>query len=304
MRVVHLKINDFMRIKAVRISPDGKPVVVIRGANAQGKTSILQALAAAMQGKKAVPQEPIRTGQKKSEIVVDLDEYVVERTFTKSDSYLKVTAKDGSPIKSPQQLLDKLVGDISFDPLLFTRMPAKEQSKILSKAVGLDFSDIDSERKRLYDERRDVNRMFNEYDAALKRFASDLPGTCHERIDISGIMQAYRDAQEEESKRQLILSNVERLDQQSRFDVERINALKEEIAIATQEIATISSRVELRDFEIDGLRKSAEQIKAPDIDELSTKIRLAQEANRVADKFDQYETRKKQLVDLAGREGN
>ena len=54
---------------------------------------------------------------------------------------IAVSALDPSTF---QALLDKLVGEISFDPMRFIRgYDAKQQRQILMKLVGLDFEDLD-----------------------------------------------------------------------------------------------------------------------------------------------------------------
>ncbi len=72
---------------------------------------------AALGGKDAVPDEPIRHGAKSANIKLDLGDMIVERKFSNNGTYLTITAADGTTVKGPQQLLDKLVGRLSFDPL-------------------------------------------------------------------------------------------------------------------------------------------------------------------------------------------
>ena len=115
-RVIELIAKNFKRIKVVRIRPEG-PLVPIVGRNAQGKTSVLDAIWAALGGGHAVPGEPIRRGRSKAEIKLTLDDLIVTRKFTHAGSKLEVTTREGSPIKSPQGVLDKLCGSLTFDPL-------------------------------------------------------------------------------------------------------------------------------------------------------------------------------------------
>jgi len=52
-KIVRLAAANFMRLEAVEIRPEGKALVVVGGNNAQGKTSVLMAIAAGLAGKKA-----------------------------------------------------------------------------------------------------------------------------------------------------------------------------------------------------------------------------------------------------------
>lgn len=159
MKILELKSNNIKRLKAVELQLDEKEnVIMVTGKNGQGKTSILDSIWYALGGAKVAPEEPIRKGTEHAEISLDLGEYVVTRTFTEKGSYLRVENKEGARYQNPQQLLDKLVGELSFDPLAFSRLEAKKQIAGLISITGLDFSDLDAEAKKLTEERVFVGR--------------------------------------------------------------------------------------------------------------------------------------------------
>jgi len=155
--IVELRVEDFKRIKTARVRPDGE-AVVIGGRNKQGKTSLLDAIQAAMAGGKSAPQQPIRVGAKSSKVVVDLGDIVVTRRFTSKGSHLVVKGADGAALKSPQAVLDRLAGKLSFDPLTFMRAKPSEQANTLRDVAGLDLADLDARIKAAFDERTEVNR--------------------------------------------------------------------------------------------------------------------------------------------------
>lgn len=158
MKIVALEAENFKRLRAVHIRPDGS-TVVIRGNNGAGKSSALDAIAAALGGQKLAPEVPVRRGQDQATVVVDLGDLIVERRWTAAgNSTLLVKSPEGARYPSPQAVLDKLVGKLSFDPLAFLREKPAVQAEILAKVLGLDFRAKDEERKRLYDERTVVNR--------------------------------------------------------------------------------------------------------------------------------------------------
>lgn len=136
MKIVKLTAENVKKLKAVEITPAGT-VVKITGPNASGKTTVLDAIWWALGGTKAVQAEPIRQGQQRAAITLDLGEYRVTRTFTPGNSYLKVENAEGAQYKSPQALLDKMVGDLAFDPLAFARANARAQTDILLRLTGL-----------------------------------------------------------------------------------------------------------------------------------------------------------------------
>lgn len=62
-KLISLEAENFKRLKAVRIEPNGNGITVISGNNANGKSSVLDAIQAAIGGKRATPEKPIRDGQ-------------------------------------------------------------------------------------------------------------------------------------------------------------------------------------------------------------------------------------------------
>ena len=129
MKIIALEAENVKHLRVVNINPDGS-LVVIGGDNAQGKTCVLDAIEYALNGASSIPVKPIRHGQTKARVVLDLGDIVVTRTFTAKGTNLIVKNKDGAIFPSPQAMLDKLVGELSFDPLEFSKMDAKKQSEV------------------------------------------------------------------------------------------------------------------------------------------------------------------------------
>lgn len=161
MKLTLLEINNYKKTRNVLIEPGERHLVLIAGKNMQGKTSVIGSMDAAMSGKKAVSDDPIRHGAKKASIrlVYEDPDLVVRRKFTKSGTTIEVTF-NGKVIKSPQKMLDKLVGARFVDPMQFSRLSAKEQRDVLLGFVklGIDLDENVATELTAYNERRDVNR--------------------------------------------------------------------------------------------------------------------------------------------------
>ena len=161
MKIIELRAENVMRLKAVEITPDGT-VQVIGGRNAQGKSAVLNAIWLALGGGKASKDisRPIRDGEEKASVRLDLGDLVVTRTWTQKGTSLKVENAEGATFKSPQGMLDALVGQLSFDPLAFTRLSAKEQRAALLDLVDLDvdLDTIDAQIRDLYTHRTEIGR--------------------------------------------------------------------------------------------------------------------------------------------------
>ncbi len=142
MKIIKLEAENFKKIKAVEIKPDGN-TVMITGKNGAGKSSVLDAIMAALCGKKSWPNKPVRDGEKQAKVVVDLGEYVVTQKFTEVGGSLSVVGAKGLKATSPQALLDRIVGKLAFDPMAFCQETPKNQRQTLMDLVGLTFVDLD-----------------------------------------------------------------------------------------------------------------------------------------------------------------
>jgi hypothetical protein len=195
MRVTRLMAENVKRIKAIDITPTDD-VVVIAGRNAQGKTSVLDAIWWALAGARSFSDSPnpVRNGQKHATARVDLGDLTVVRTWTAGGpTKLTVTAADGVKLSSPQEVLDRLIGSLSFDPLAFANTDAKTQRKTLLGMVELpfDLDELDSRRATIFDERTDANRDHKKLANALSLLdppAAEEPGAG----DIGTAMAALR----------------------------------------------------------------------------------------------------------------
>ncbi len=161
MKIIELRAANIKRLRAVEIRPDGT-LQVIGGRNAQGKSSVLDAIWLALGGGRAAKETtlPIRDGETKASVTLDLGDLVVVRSWTQKGTTLKVTSKDGAVYSSPQKMLDELVGRLSFDPLEFTRLSAREQREALLELVdlGIDLDELARQRNKIFAERSEVGR--------------------------------------------------------------------------------------------------------------------------------------------------
>src|ERR1700675_2374505 len=79
-KIIELRIDNFRRIRAAEIRPDGS-VVVISGKNGQGKTSVLHAIWAVLKGRSVAGPTPIRVGAEQCTIQAETEQFTVTRNF-------------------------------------------------------------------------------------------------------------------------------------------------------------------------------------------------------------------------------
>lgn len=187
MRITKLTAENFKRLKAVSIDPDDH-TVVIAGRNAQGKSSVLDAIQAALAGRAGAKTltRPIRDGESKARVVVELDDLVVERRWTAGGTSLAVTPKgSNAKLNSPQAVLDRLIGSLSFDPLAFAEAEPKQQVETLIDLIGREaFDEIAAQRKAAYDARTEANREVKSLRAQFAKVEDAEPA---EPVDFSGL---------------------------------------------------------------------------------------------------------------------
>jgi DNA repair exonuclease SbcCD ATPase subunit len=280
MKIIKFKAENIKKLVAVEITPEGNTVVVT-GKNGAGKSSVLDAIYWALSGTKSIQEKPIRDGEDKAFIRLDLGSLIVERRFTEKNTYLYVSTAEGAKFSNPQEILDKLIGSITFDPLEFSRMPQKKQYEMLRNLVKLDvdIDELDALNKADYEERTFVNREVKELEAQIKGLVvpEDAPS---ELIDISA-----------ESEKLIEMKNRAAL---------RDQKIMQELRAATDVAALEKSLEEARKIlvmaqkELEDIRAKAE--KPEEIDALRIKISSAADLNRLAQTRKVKEEKEKELA--------
>jgi len=72
MRITELIMENILKIKVLHIVPK-EDVNEVKGGNAQGKSSVLDAIVIGFRGKKGAPAEVVHRGSKKGSIILKLD---------------------------------------------------------------------------------------------------------------------------------------------------------------------------------------------------------------------------------------
>lgn len=206
INIIELRAQNIKNLKAIQIRPEG-PVINLTGKNGAGKSAILDAILTAFTGKRL--EDPIRHGEEKAEVLIDMNEFTIRKRWTIKGEYLEVFSKDGDKKQSPQSFLDKIVGKISFDPLAFKAMKSAEQLNVLKSVVGLDFSDIDSDQQKVYEDRTIVNSKIKDALAQLKTIDAPDPKTPDEEIKFSDALESLNHLREK--KKACDLSYAEQL---------------------------------------------------------------------------------------------
>jgi hypothetical protein len=185
LTITHMVVENFLGVHFIELDLD-RGLTPIEGRNAQGKSSFIAAIKAAFGGRRECPGRPIRDGARRARVVAELPGYKVTRYWSSNDhSGLEVHDAEGSRLAKPQEILDRLVGDLTFDPIRFLELSPAEQAETLRRLAGLDFAALDADREEAYRERAEVNK-------AIKRLEGQVVGVPwysapREEVSVAGL---------------------------------------------------------------------------------------------------------------------
>ena len=323
MKIVRLSSSNVKRLSAVEVTPapDGS-LVTIGGKNGAGKSSVLDSIAYALGGNDLVPTQPIRTGQSEAKVTVDLGDYIVIRRFHRehlecdcnpnvgeqtvgfkhtdvcssrkfgpTKSVLVVTNRDGAKYPSPQALLDKLYGKLTFDPLAFSREKPPAQNEILRRLVNLDFTLVNGQRKALFDSRAMDKKTLAISEGRLAGLPKPpTPQGVYETTqtpidEITAEVKRGSDLQKLAEKADRALSEVvqkgKELERSREIAMNKLRELERQILEATKDLKSVDDALKAQETEVRLAAEAFEATKAavPDFQVLDTRLKEIDLAN-------------------------
>ena len=144
MKISRVRAVNFKGIKNIDVLLK-KHVNKVTGANGAGKSSFRDSIMATLCGAKYTPDIPVRIGQNKAEVTVDMGDYIVHGIYTKSGRTIEVESPEGI-VRRPQEMLDKCIGPLTFDPIEFYLAKAPKQVAMLKELVQVDFKDLNQKQ--------------------------------------------------------------------------------------------------------------------------------------------------------------
>lgn len=295
MKIVHLQAENIKRLVAVEITPDGN-LVEITGKNGQGKTSILDAILWAIGGNKIIQSRPIRKGAERGFVRLDLGEYIVTKKFKMKDDgevtiSLTVENKDGAKYSSPQELLNKFLGDLTFDPLAFSRMKPRDQVTALRALVpDYDFEDADTRSKDFFAKRTEVNRTIRDLKGRVEAIVIPDEEVTHVSVEeLLAELQAALDhnsaVTREQANIEAMVRDIAHLNEANGSNRAQIVRREREIEDIREEIQRIERAIKHNDSEIERIDKEASEIVVADpvdTQPIRDKIAAAETTNALA----------------------
>ena len=290
MKIVEMKAENFKRLEAVEIRPVDD-VVVLSGANDQGKSSVLDAIQAAIVGGRGMKDtpEPIRRGEERAEVNLDLGDLHIRRIWEPGKNRVEVTNADGQKYSTPQAILDVLTGSLTFDPLEFARMQPRDQRATLLRLVELPFDIDDNDRQRVElvqaeTMARSMVKKGEQAVADLPKVPDDTPDEETPAAEILAELQKMRNIESANNKKRIEL--VEARTHYAEYEA-AVRATELEIETLERRLTELRENLHGRIKELNAKRvigqKLVSEVDAlvdPDTSELGARLASLDEINR------------------------
>ena len=279
VRITGLEIENVKRVQAVHMEPAETGLTVIGGDNRQGKTSVLDAIMAALGGEKFTPSNAVRDGTDKGQVTVSLSNgLVVTRSFTAKGSYLKVSDPAGG--KGGQMLLNEFVSEFSLSLGKFLGATDKQKTQTLLEIVGVNLTPFEEKHRQLYGERESIGRSrdrakghaesmpYNDAVGTEMLTPSDIMAELENKVAVNARNRAIR------TQAEAFRANVTRLEARVRDGEEAVADLEKRLLDARNELAGRVAECERMRKELEAATRAAAAVQDEDV--TAIKERLAQ----------------------------
>lgn len=249
MKIILFKAERTKNLTAVEIKPNGD--VVLSGKNGQGKSNILNIIMSVLTGNKL--EDPIKHGEENAECLIDVGDFKVMKKWTSKGEYIKVVMANGDVKAKPMEFLGGIIGDISFDPLEFSRMKPKDQRDILKRLAGLDFTDIDAEYQETFNKRSEINVEIKGIVAQLQNLQAPDPRIQDEEISFKEELNKLQQIRDKRKAFLDVIAHSENKQESIQIEEALIKTYEEEIRDLHGKINMSKARIDSVQRQIDEL---------------------------------------------------
>ena len=265
VHITALEVENVKRIQAVSLEPSPTGLTVIGGANNQGKTSVLDAIAWALGGDRYRPDNVQREGSSApARLKVTLSNgIIVERRGKNCD--LKVT--DPSGRRGGQQLLNSFVEELALNLPKFMEASDREKADTLLRIIGVGdrLRELEQKEQQLYHQRTYTGQQ-RDQKAKYARELPFVPDAPDEPVSASELIRRQQD---------ILLRNAE--NQRKR---QRLAQLSQERDVMREQLELLREQLSQVEADLTAAQKDAAQLNDESTAELEESIRRIDEVNQ------------------------
>ena len=285
VKIASLELENVKRVRAVSLEPTRDGLTVIGGRNAQGKTSVLDAIAWALGGNKRKPKRANREGSSlPAHLRVELSNGLVAERKGKNGA---LTVTDPSGGKAGQALLDSFIEEFALDLPKFMALNDSGKAEVLLRIVGIgdELKLLDSEVDAAFNERTAVGQQ----ERAKRKVAEEMPyysDVPSEPVSASELIEQQQEILAKNGENQRKRLEVDRIGRQLDEENKRVEQLKSRMAELKTSLAAAEARALKLSDDWMTASKTAEQLKdestaeiekaLADIDAVNEKVRANQ----------------------------
>ena len=239
MRINRILISNILGIRKREFKPG--TLTVISGGNAEGKSSLLQAVLQCFTGGHSPGL--LRRGAKLGEVELDLDNgaKISVRVTTTATTY-SVTDASGEEVKAPRAYIEQLGDALAVDPSKLILAKPKELAAVLLEVMPVTFTQAELQAatgentwpiardmtldeasvliKQIYEARTTANRQVKEAETTVKQLRVSLP----EQDDQDWAARAIELRQTLTDSKQARESDIAGIDREKRDAIKQIEA--------------------------------------------------------------------------------
>lgn len=283
MKIYEVKSENFKKLTAVELTLDGKSVM-ITGKNGVGKSTFIDVIYTTLTGTD-IPKAPIQTGKEKAKNTVKIKDedgniIIVEKTFSGDKKTLTVKTPAGATYSSPQNFLNKTIGNISFDPFEFINKTPMEQKTFLMNLLKIDFKDIEKRKSDLLFERNNIIKSLSSVENELGSltFNNDVKDLTEKNA--GELLSKIQEANNLNNKKSLLKLEADKIeDENSKFNW-RLKEIEKIIDELIKEQEGLYVKIESNNNKIDDIKRNIDIIDVPDISNIQLEMQGIDEYNK------------------------
>ena len=276
VKIHSLEVENVKRVRAVALDCSGQSLTVIGGRNAQGKTSLLDAIMWTLGGDRFKPSRPLRDGADELKTGVRLTNGLLVKRSGVNGS-LKVVDETGKA-KGGQQLLNEFVSQFALNLPAFMQATDIEKSKMLLEifpGLGVKLQRLNEEAKRLYDERHALGQIATR----KQKHAEDLPFHADAPAELltgTQMTQRLQDALRLNSENDRLRREVQSVRLAHLAAAERVKLLQRQLAEANAALGDLDAKLARAEAQAEGAKDedtTSLQRELEQIDAINSKVR-------------------------------